>query len=290
MAITAVDRIDHSSEITEKGTTCTETYRVQCDAVPSDVIDIATASYGGTSIPSIGTAWSATQTTIKCKKVGPVRKDPDSEKVYLVPCMYNNISGGSNVVTDNPLSRPADISWGFDVIEKVAEKDRDDNDIQNSAGDKFDPPVTKYEYRLLCTIRQNFSSLAPIAFYNYIDTVNSATVTIAGITATAGRALITDYSAEAIYEGTYSYVQRTIQIAFAPTHAVEVADMGYYYIDASDSSKRKRFVDDEGKPDTEPHWLTSGGDDGGTTARYLVWDINEESNFGSLGLPTTFPD
>lgn len=293
MAVTDVDLVAQDGWKDRDGEHRTDTYQVLFDAVPTDVAgSVMSADDGGTAIPSILDNFTGS-TTIKCKRIGNVRRinnNVDSRLAYYVDVEYDNVLDSTGTVTTNPLSRPAQIDWGFDVIEKVAEKDNADNDIQNSAGDKLDPGLTKNEYRLVCTITQNFGSLDPGEFFDYIDTVNSGTVTIAGVTVTAGQALIIDYSATAVYEGSSEYIQRRISVAFAPTHAVEVADLGYYYIDASDSNKRKRFVDDEGKPDTEPHFLTSGGDDGGGTARYLTFDLHQESNFGALGLPTGFPD
>jgi len=290
MAVTDVKRISHTGENNEQGSTRREVYRVIFDAVPDDIGDALTASYGGVSVPSIGDTWTGS-TTVKCKRVGPVQQDPDSMLICLVPCEFSNIiSSGSGVVTDDPLDLPADISFGFDVIERVIETDRDDNGILNSAGDKFDPPVLGETYRMNVTIERNVTSFNANTALSLVNTTNSNAMTVAGVTLSAGEALLRDYSAQAMYASDTDYIRERLVIALAATHAIEVADMGMEYIDVSDSNNRKRFTDDEGKPSTVPKFLNSSGDDGGGTERYLTFDIYPEASWASLGLPSQFPD
>lgn len=288
MAVTSVAKIEYTASQDTTAARRREVYQVVFDAIPTDIADALVASAGGVTIPAVGAVYTGS-TWIKCKKVGEVQKT-DSRLVYLVPVEYDDTLD-SSVTTTNPLARPASIDWGFIVIEKVRDKDNAGATIKNTAGDLFDPPIIDQEYRLVCDITRNVSSHSPADAFAKINTVNNATVTIAGVTVTANQALLTDYSAQAMYEGSTEYVQQHFAIEFAPTHDVVVGDMGYYYKDVSDGNKMKEFLDGEGKPSRIPLYLDSAGDNTAPrTPRHLTWVIKSTSNFGSLGLPTTFPD
>lgn len=291
MAVTAVNKIRQSAEYVGNGTRVTELYRVEFDAVPSDVRDALDASFGGTTVPSEGDTYQG-DTYLRCKRVGPANEADGSRLVYEVPVEYSTPTGSGVLITDDPLNRPPEITWSFDVVERAVEKDRDDNDIVNSAGDPFDPPITDEEYRLTCTIERNVSFFDPATAYNLINTVNDAGVTIAGVSVSAGQALLKDYSATAVYDSTTDYIREHIVVQFAATHAREVPNIGWYYIDASDSSKRKHVTDGEGRDDTRPHYIkttSTAGDDNGQTATYLTFNIKAEANWGILNLPAVFP-
>ncbi|RMF85756.1 MAG: hypothetical protein D6744_00845 [Planctomycetota bacterium] len=291
MAIESVSIINKTAETDLKGTRVTVTYLVVSDSPVTDITDILTASDGTTSVPQIGDSWQGS-TTIRCKRVGPAQQVSASTFAeYTVTAHYDNINqGGTSVVEANPLNRPADISYSFDVVQRVVEKDRDDNAVVNSAGDMFDPPITDEVYRFVITIERNVAATNPATVASYVNTVNSDAITVAGVALAAEQGLIKDYSARAVYEADTEYIRERIMIQVAESHAREVADAGYYYIDASDGNKRKHVTDGEGRDDTKPHYLTATGDDGGTTPRYLTFNIKEAKAWAPLGLPTGFPD
>ncbi len=296
MAVTNVDKIKHSGTNTEDGSRRTETYRVVFDAIPTDIGDALTADAGGTSVPAIGALFTGS-TTVRCKSVGPVQ-GTESRLIYEVPVQYDNINpGGSGIVSTNPLSRPANIVWGFNIVERVAEKDIKDAEIVNSAGDPFDPPLLELEYRLTVNIERNVTHYSPSIAFSLINTTNNSSVNVAGVTVGKGQALLTDYSAEAQYDGGIEYIRERIAVELAKTHSREVANLGFYFKDGNDSSKRKHVTDDNGDKDTKPHFLrvtstasSPKGDDLGQTASYLTFDTKESKSWGLLFLPTRFPD
>lgn len=297
MAVIDVQRVSMRGEMTEDGTRATDTYRVTFDAMPVDINAALTASHGGTSIPSIADRL-ASDLTMVVRRIGPAEIDgQDSERLYVaVPVEYSDYASdqsGQETEDPNPLLRPADITWRFQTVERVAEKDINDVPIQNRAGDAFDPPLMETDYLLVCEIRRNVASHSPADALAKMNTTNDASVTIAGVTVGAGQALMREYSAERAYENGVTFARQTFEILFSESFDREVANVGYYFIDGSDGDKRKRFLDDEGRPDDIPRFIQQGagsGDDAAGVANYLTFQTKESSTWSSLNLPTTFPD
>lgn len=295
MAVTSVSKTEYTAGKSEQGDTRTELYRVVFDAVPSDIADALTASAGGTTIPVIGAVFSGS-TTIKCKKIGPVRKT-DSRLIVDVQVEYDNVysGGGGVIVTTNPLDRPADIQFGFDVIERVKENDINGKPIVNAAMDKFDPPIVVEVYRMVVSIERNVSATTfdPGSVLNLMNTTNSSAGTLAGVSIGVGQALLKNYGASIAYESDTTYVRERLDIVLADTHAVKVANMGMYYLDTFAAGNRLRFLDSEGTSTTTPRWLSAtgtAGDNTPTTAgSYLTFDIYEQKSWTPLGLPSGFP-
>lgn len=284
MALVSVNLTEQNGSNATDGARRVEVYRVIFDAIPTDIPGDVIGAVG---IPEIGDNYTGSS-TITCKNVGNIQKT-DSRLVYLVTASFDNLITGSSSTTTNPLSRPADINWGFRVVSQAIEKDQAGNKLDNSAGDMFVPGIEINRYRLICNISRNVNSHSPSDALAKIDHVNNASLTVAGITVAAGQALLTEYSGTAVYEGDSDYIRQNFQLEFAPTHDIEIADMGYEYLDATDS-KRKKFTDGEGTVINIPKFLTSAGDDGGETARYLTFTVYDTANLGALGLPTAFPD
>lgn len=291
----SVTILQRSGYNNEDGKFRSATYQVIFSGVPDTIAEILTADDMTTAIPVVGDDHPE-DSTIKCRKVGPAKMDEDSREVYEVEVEFDDRSDddGSDPTTGtkdpDPLNRPAEINFGYEVTDRPVVKDRDGNAVQNAAGDEFDPPLIEQDYRLLCIIERNVASISPSDLVTYQNRVNDATVTIAGVTALAGAALIRNYTAAAEYENGTAYVRERVEVLFANSHDREVANRGREYIDASDSNARKKFRTNEGEPAADPQWLTAAGDDGAGTPHYLTFGTKLEASFGPLSLPINFPD
>ncbi|MCK5601058.1 hypothetical protein KAR91_04260 [Candidatus Pacearchaeota archaeon] len=75
--------------------------------------------------------------------------------------------------TTDPLSQPWEIEWGFAMSNEPIDRDIFSRAITNSAGEPFDPPITRDFADLVLRIRRNEAAFSPGRAYLYKDTVNS---------------------------------------------------------------------------------------------------------------------
>jgi hypothetical protein len=256
------------------------TYQVIYDTQPTDIQDALTA----TGIPTLGALYTS-GSTITAKQIGPAQEVDGNPAVIIVPVEFND-EFDFQEQDENPLIRPADINWGSVYYERAFEVDANGDAVLNSAGDPFDPPPTQPVVRLQCTIERNVATHNPTTAFAYINTVNNGNVTIAGVSVTAGQALMVDFSATSQREAGTVYARQRFVIEFAPSFVREILDAGYYQLTGGD---KLPILDDNGDPFTEPQLLDGSGEVT-TTPTFLAFDAHTATNFGTLALPTKFPD
>ena len=123
-----------------------------------------------------------TNSTLKCRNLSAAQESGNDGKFWQVTANYdNNISeeDEQDAQQEDPLQRAPKyrIEWG--QYTKILERDIDGLPIQNTAGDKFDPPLEDEDSRLVVTVTRNesasaFNSIVGLA-YDYKNTVNSDT-------------------------------------------------------------------------------------------------------------------
>lgn len=99
---------------------------------------------------------------------------------------YQSVPANTQYV-ENPLARPAVISWSSVSYEEEIYKDIAGKTILNSAGDYFDPPIRVARSRWQVTYKRNRASV-PTWILNYADAINSDEFTIGGLTIPRGYA------------------------------------------------------------------------------------------------------
>lgn len=104
------------------------------------------------------------------------------KKHWVVTIGYTN-----EEFAENPLDEPAKTSWDTETFQKVAETDVDGDAVVNAAGQYFDPPIMKDDFRLSATTRKNVA-VVPAWILEYINKVNLASFTLDGMTFDAGQA------------------------------------------------------------------------------------------------------
>jgi len=96
---------------------------------------------------------------------------PSSDDWWRYAVTFDNtVDPGQSA--ENPLERLAVDDWDFEQFERTADKNTDDEAILNSAGDPYDPPLTKDDSRPILIYTRNEASY-PSAFVTHQDTVNS---------------------------------------------------------------------------------------------------------------------
>ncbi len=125
-----------------------------------------------------------------------------SPRVWLVTCSFST----EQELASNPLDDPIKFIWGTEQFQRPYFKDRNGKAILNSAGDPFDPPVEGDDSRTTVTITQNVSSV-PAWFLLVRDKLNSAAVSIGGISVGTERAKIQKVSAsDQKFRGNTDYI------------------------------------------------------------------------------------
>jgi hypothetical protein len=108
-----------------------------------------------------------------CKRVRP-RQDTQDPYLWHVECLYDSkIDRPDLNLIENPLLRPADISWDGVAVMKPLEKDREGTPITSSATERFDPPAESEDFRMLLRIERNLATYRALLYHTYFNAVNS---------------------------------------------------------------------------------------------------------------------
>lgn len=126
----------------------------------------------------------------------------------------------SGSISDDPLSRPRQISWAQEGETEEFARDFSSTPlfIQNSAGDPFDNNPSRERGYLTCTYVRNETTshfltvILPLMAYDYV--VNSASFTLGTATIPALYARLSIKDAEEITEGATTYYRVTYFFAF----------------------------------------------------------------------------
>lgn len=107
-----------------------------------------------------------------CQELTGRQKAEDPYLWDVVARYTNRIQRPDINIVENPLLRPAEISYGATSIMRPATFDRNGDAVVNSAGDPFDPPLEVEEHRLTITIVRNQMSYNALGYLGYYDAVN----------------------------------------------------------------------------------------------------------------------
>lgn len=89
----------------------------------------------------------------------------------------------------NPLLRPAKIRWRTEHEEEAAQQNRKGKAILNSAGEYFDPPLSRKRRFLTAVVRKNVAGFPDWA-WDLIGCVNSSAYVLDGRTIPVGRSIV----------------------------------------------------------------------------------------------------
>jgi hypothetical protein len=108
-------------------------------------------------------------------------QDPRSKVVWTVHADYST----EYEIAENPLDKPAEITWESSKYSEIAVWDKDNYGIVNTAGDFFDPPVEKDNVLWHASVLKNVSDV-PDWFFDasYQLAINSDPFTLDGYVAT----------------------------------------------------------------------------------------------------------
>jgi hypothetical protein len=125
---------------------------------------------------------------------------------------------------NNPLNQPAEVQWGSSRYERVLQRDQLGIPMCNTAGDKFDPPLTAEDSRPLLTVTLNSLLYDPAIAQLYQDACN--TDVFAGAAPYAAK--MNSITAVKQIDIGFQYWRITYEIEFRrETFALFVLDQGY---------------------------------------------------------------
>ena len=258
-------------------------FTVLFDADPSSAA-AATANDGVDSIPAYGATDFPGDPYLRCHDIAP---DPIGPLLYLVVCSYEVRGAGGE---DDPLDAPPVIEWSFTHGSEDVDQDIDDEPIQNSAGEGFDPPLQKLWGDQVLRITRNEADFDYDQALSYLYHVNSG----AFLGRAAGTALFTDIRAVRVYEAATEYDRVTYEITFrttGPKWQLHVLDQGFRYKTGkplADGSPQLESAKVDGELATKPVLLKADGTKlpDGEDAHWLDFQVYDEADFDTLSLPT----
>lgn len=183
--------------------------------------------------------------------------------------------------TENPLDAPVKIEWGWMQFEETVDEDINGNQVVNSAGDPFDPPLVRDQSRPLVTIIKNQPTFSAALVQQYKDATNSDAFGGAG-PYTWKCSNIT--GSQEYHPACGLYWPTKYEFAFeANGWKTEILDAGLRQLDGSGG--RKAIVGSDGQPVTSPVPLDNGEPLApNASPSYLSFQVYKVQAFGALGL------
>lgn len=109
-----------------------------------------------------------------CEDITATRVKKGATTFKVVARYSNKLDRPDIQQIENPLLRPADISWDTNSTAVPALTDADGNTYRNSAGDPFDPPIEENVRSLVLRITRNQAEYDPLFYIDYEDSTNDA--------------------------------------------------------------------------------------------------------------------
>lgn len=269
------------------GNTYTARYKIKTDSILS-AAEVLAAGVAASALPSPYQVHPNDATSyVNGVSLEVADDDPNN---WIATVSYSPLPAGQSATT-NPLDEKPVITWGFSDYDLVADKDYLGALVKNSAGDAFDPPLTETFSFLTLNITRNVSAVGynPLNARDYKNSVNSANVTVAGITITALDGLLKDYSMEPKTVNGVNFIQEKIGILISDREgrwARKVLDAGLYQLV---DGKRTRIQDDNGQDVVSPVKLNGAGAKAANAAAptWLTFTLKKQRAWSGLNLPAT---
>lgn len=246
---------------------------------PSDVL-------ASTDLPAIGDAY---ETSSDAKLVDIVANPLDDN-----PYVWEVIGSYSQKTTDpetSPSTSPLDrrVRWSYGSVQRSEALlvDQNGDDVVNSAGDRFDPPIEVARPQLRMTARRNELGFDPATIVAYVGRVNSAAwrgfdtemVLCTGITADERTENGTTY-----FEVSYEF-----EVHWDDTlgwNTLEVLDQGFNRLTTPTTKEPIYMEPDRVERPSNPMPLDGSGDELpiGDPFVYIPFAPYPQADFGALAL------
>ncbi|MFO0863547.1 MAG: hypothetical protein U0744_02615 [Gemmataceae bacterium] len=228
------------------------------------------------------------------KRITP-QQDSEDRCKWVVTVEYSSEYDPEELF-ESPLDRPAVVEWDSYEIEEAAPWDKDDFLVQNSAGEPFDPPVTKKKFIRVINITKNKEAFDDKVECSYAGKVNNANFEINGQVYPTGTLLIaTCPKVSEQTENGVDFVRLNYKVEFNKDGwKTKVLDQGYRYLFVDETSHLVlvNFTDHNQATsstqmllkDGEPLNGTGREVDGSDSAQFLEFDFHEAIDFDEIGM------
>jgi len=283
------------AEIDTEGATAPRIFTVKFDAADSP-IQRPFLAQNAAGIPTLNSAhpykpWLYVKNK-NVESIGPF--DFEVTVNYTTRSTTGGQEGEMQDPTESPLEAPWIVEWDFVMSNEPIDTDIDGKPIINSAGESFDPPITKDFHDLLLRIQRNEATFNPIIANDYKGAINSDWFW--GFA--PGLVKCVQFTARTAIRGTFWYWQ--VRYAFQMRKdgwQRRIIDEGYRTktgeLTSEGRAKYKNITDDgtpEGDPVSQPVQLNGEGAelpqsaiDAGSIA-FLYFNLNKSLPFSVLGL------
>jgi hypothetical protein len=294
MSIVAVHELaqDRSGPVGEKGVReYIRTFQVQTDSNLDGPLFVRLAS----GIPRRGEYYlTATESDFaaRVKRVTPTQDD-DNPKLWKVQVEYSTDVPDED---ENPLNRPAEITWGFNHYRRQATEDIYGKPLLNSVGEHFDPLPMMDDSRPTLTVVRNEASFNPSLAIAYQDAINSTP--FLGFAPGQAKVIGISASSQVAQVNDQDFVYWRVQYDFEfcrEGHLSRVLDQGRYRrhlpgIDLplkANQIPRVAISDAQGNPVTDPVPLNGAGlpvdAPNPSKAKYLSYEVYKNLPFTVFG-------
>ncbi len=238
----------------------TRVYDVESNDIDDDVLGAVNADDGTESIPDIGDAWKV-GSVLKARGYDVSHVENDDSYYYSVTVNYSSKDDSDQVTIENPLARPTIYSYEDSLIQEPYFRDETTPNALpavNSAGDDFTDLPLRDRSEGVIVITRNVASFSDTAAEIYRNTVNSSSVSINGISYSAGTLRIIGWSANGPNEENgVTFDTETIRIAKRSAGWDDIyEDRGLHKLD---SGKRVPILDGNNLAITVPYPLDGSG-------------------------------
>ena len=296
MAIQLTDQCRNdgtSASRANDATQLSESHFITFDVVVNDAVDaINSSSY------SIG----MNHPNYTSMKLEGINATPHSGTEWFFEITWtDNQTRSSSSAT--PAQFKALIDYGSWSFQRVVEVDKDSGDIiQNTAGEKFDPPpLETITYPTISvTVRENTPN---INFIEDVVSINDASIDIVGVTVPAFCGMLADYKISPVtdpvtgvvrYNNTFTFqlnFNKEQKPAVPPAATIgfktQIANVGLNEI-IGGAGDPQQIQDGNQQPVNTPQFLDINGAVN-RDPNYLTYVVNDVIDFSTFGLPTTYP-
>lgn len=209
-----------------------------------------------------------------------------TDPAYTRP--LNQVAGspGQGQPSSSPTAQPDSYLWSSETIKKYVEKDIDGNDVKNSAGDPFNPPLSENRYILILKVTRQQATFDGPTEMQYKDCVNS----FAWNGFPPYHCLISDITGQSQFQDNVGYwlVSYTFKIQpYVPWIPTKILDRGFYEKGVGAGAPNVQiFSVNTGQPTTIPRRLDGAGHKlaDGAAGVYLDFNFYYDIDFSPLGI------
>lgn len=294
--------VENGATVTSAGV---RTYIREFQTLSTDAVnDTEYGAVSASGIPALNAAHPG-DSGARVKSKQARRLSEDGRLLWIVTVTYSS-STATTTTPDDPTDRDPVISTSsrpFEFIPTAYFSGTNwENGILNSAGDAFDPPPSIPKALTVLNIQMNLAAFDLDDIFDFRNTVNDDTITVAGKSFAARQLYMEDITARKATENGVDYYDVNYTILCADidsaaigatpvatnTHDLVLLNQGYFQVVSG--TKAPCLILQTGENATVPQLLAADGTQLSLSGDpvWLSFRVRREVDWDPIGLPTTF--